>query len=99
MTVPSIPAAEAVHLDIPDNVGMLARPNIRLAAFIAIYNFRLEQLHEERKSHKSSDTRLEKALKILPTIATPYFHQGRIDRFGVLACDGKGMFPPTSICK
>ncbi|TKJ36295.1 MAG: hypothetical protein CEE38_12845 [Planctomycetes bacterium B3_Pla] len=61
-------AAEAVELDIPAKVGMLAGPNIRLGAFVAIYNFRLEELNEERKSSKSGGTRLEKALRMLPPI-------------------------------
>jgi hypothetical protein len=61
-------AADAVELDIPGKAGMLAGPNIRLGAFIAIYNFRLEELHKERKSSKSGETRLEKALKMLPSI-------------------------------
>ncbi|MBL7185261.1 MAG: hypothetical protein ISS70_02970 [Phycisphaerae bacterium] len=61
-------AADAVDLDIPAKVGMLAGPNTRLGAFIAISNIRLEELHEERKSSRSGDTRLEKALKTLPPI-------------------------------
>ncbi len=35
---------------------------------ITIYNIRLEELNEERTSRESSDTRLEKALKMLPPI-------------------------------
>jgi hypothetical protein len=61
-------AAEAVELDIPAKVGMLAGPNIRLGAFVAIYNFRLEELNEERKPWESGETRLDKALKMLPAI-------------------------------
>jgi len=61
-------AAEAVGLDIPDKGGMLANPYIRLGAFIALYNIRLEELKEERKSWESGETRLEKALKMLPVI-------------------------------
>jgi hypothetical protein len=61
-------ATDAVGLDVPGNVGMLAGPNVRLGAFIAIYNIRLEELHEERKPWESGETRLEKALKILPPI-------------------------------
>ncbi|MCP4261065.1 MAG: hypothetical protein GY774_26670 [Planctomycetes bacterium] len=61
-------AADAVELDIPGKAGMLAGPNIRIGAFIALYNIRLEELHEERKSSKSGESRLEKALKMLPTI-------------------------------
>jgi hypothetical protein len=61
-------AADAVELDIPGKAGMLVGPNTRLGAFIAIYNIRLEELHEDQKSSKSGETRLEKALKMLPTI-------------------------------
>lgn len=61
-------AAEAVGLDIPDDKGMLVAPNIRIGAFIALYNIRLEKLREERKSWESAETRLEKALKMLPAI-------------------------------
>jgi hypothetical protein len=61
-------AAEAVGLDIPSGHGMLPGPNIRVGAFIALYNIRLEELHKERKSLKSDEIRLEKALKMLPTI-------------------------------
>ena len=61
-------AAEAVGLDIPGKGGVLASPYIRLGAFIALYNIRLEELHEERKSWESGETRLEKALKMLPAI-------------------------------
>jgi len=61
-------AVDVVGLDIPGNVGMLAGANTRLDAFIGIYNFRLEELHEEVKSSTSSVTRLEKALKMLPRI-------------------------------
>ena len=61
-------AEDAVGLDIPGNGGMLANPNTRLGAFIALYNIQLEELHKERKSWKSGETRLEKALKLLPAI-------------------------------
>ena len=61
-------AAEAVGLDIPGKGGMLASPYIRLGAFIALYNIRLEELREEQKPWESAETRLEKALKLLPAI-------------------------------
>jgi hypothetical protein len=61
-------AAEAVGLDIPGKRGVLASPYMRLGAFIALYNIRLEELKEERKSWESGETRLEKALKMLPAI-------------------------------
>jgi len=61
-------AAETVGLDIPDKGGMLANPYIRLGAFIALYNIRLEELREEQKPWESAETRLEKALKLLPAI-------------------------------
>jgi hypothetical protein len=61
-------AAEAVGLDIPGDKGVLAGPNTKLGAFIAVYNIRIEELKEERKSWESSETRLEKALKMLPAI-------------------------------
>jgi hypothetical protein len=47
---------------------MLIAPNIRLGAYIALYNIRLEELHEERFLWQSDETRLEKAIKILPAI-------------------------------
>ncbi|MHC4146713.1 MAG: hypothetical protein ACYSUD_18310, partial [Planctomycetota bacterium] len=53
---------------VPGNASMLAGANIRLGAFIAIYNIRLEELKEERKPWESGETRLEKALKMLPAI-------------------------------
>lgn len=58
-------AADAVGLDVPRDEGLLAGPNTRLDAFIHLYNIRLEELTEERKS---GATRLEKALKMLPSI-------------------------------
>jgi len=61
-------AAEAVGLDIPGKGGVLASPYMRLGAFIALYNIRLEELNDECKSRKSDETRLEKALKMLPAI-------------------------------
>jgi hypothetical protein len=61
-------AAEAVGLDIPGKGGVLASPYIRLGAFIALYNIRLEELREERGSWESRETRLEKVLKMLPAI-------------------------------
>ncbi len=60
--------AEAVGLDIPGDHRTLPGPNIRISAFIALYNIRLEELKEERKPWESGETRLEKALKILPVI-------------------------------
>ena len=48
--------------------GVLASPYMRLGAFIALYNIRLEELREERGSWESRETRLEKALKMLPAI-------------------------------
>jgi len=61
-------AAEAVGLDIPGKEGVLAGPYMRLGAYIALYNIRLEELREERGSRESGETRLEKALKLLPAI-------------------------------
>ena len=61
-------AAEAVGLDIPGKGGVLVSPYMRLGAFIALYNIRLEELREERGSWESGETRLEKALKMLPAI-------------------------------
>jgi len=61
-------AADAVELDVPGDECMLARPNIRLGANIALYNIRLEELKDEPKSWESGETRLEKALKMLPAI-------------------------------
>ena len=61
-------AAGAVGLDIPGKGGMLPGPYMRLGAFIALYNIRLEELHEERSPWESGKTRLEKALKMLPVI-------------------------------
>jgi len=61
-------AAEAVGLDVPGDKGVLAGPNTKLGAFIAVYNIRIEELKEERKSWESGETRLEKALKMLSAI-------------------------------
>ena len=61
-------AAETVGLDMPGKEGVLASPYMRLDAFIDLYNIRLEYLREERKPWESAETRLEKALKLLPAI-------------------------------
>jgi hypothetical protein len=61
-------AADAVEMEIPGKGGMLLGPQTRLGAFIALYNVRLEELNEEGTSQKSDETRLEKALKMLPPI-------------------------------
>ncbi|MFC1634525.1 hypothetical protein ACFL5Z_06745 [Planctomycetota bacterium] len=63
-------AAEVVGLDIPNKGGMLAFAYMRLGAFISLYNIRLEELNKDKKSRKSDDSRLEKALKMLPAIDT-----------------------------
>jgi hypothetical protein len=60
-------AADAVEMDMPDD-GMLVGNNLRLDAFINLYNLRLEELREERSPWQSRETRLEKALKTLPAI-------------------------------
>jgi hypothetical protein len=60
-------AAEATEMDVP-NAGILAGGNMRLDAFIQLYNLRLEELKEERSHWQSRETRLEKALKALPAI-------------------------------
>ncbi len=57
-------AADAVKLDIPGGGSVLAGPDTRLDAFVQLYNIRREELHERRKC----ETRLEKALKMLPGI-------------------------------
>jgi hypothetical protein len=61
-------AAEAVEMDVPGDAGILAGANMRLDAFITLYNLRLEELKEERTSWGSGATRLEKTLKLLPAI-------------------------------
>jgi len=61
-------AAEAVGLDIPGDKGMLVAPNIRLGAYIDLYNFRFEELQEKRLPWESAETRLNKALKMLSLI-------------------------------
>jgi hypothetical protein len=61
-------AADVVELEIPVDTGVLAGPNARLDAFTTLYNLRLEELKEKRESWESGETRLEKALKMLPTI-------------------------------
>ncbi|MFC1792532.1 hypothetical protein ACFL3Q_02980 [Planctomycetota bacterium] len=63
-------AVGAVELDVPGDGGMLADANTRLSATIDLYNIRLEELQEKRSSWESSETRLEKALKMLPAINT-----------------------------
>jgi hypothetical protein len=59
---------DAVELDVPGDGGILADANTRLYATIDLYNIRLEELQEKRSSWESSETRLEKALKMLPAI-------------------------------
>ena len=48
--------------------GMLISANIRLGAYIDLYDFRLEELQEKRFSWESAKIRLEKALKMLSPI-------------------------------
>ncbi len=61
-------AADAVGLDVDGDDGVLAGPNDRLDASITLFNLRLEELNEERGFWQSAQTRLEKALKMLPSI-------------------------------
>ncbi len=61
-------AADAVELDIPGDAGVLADPSARLDAFITLYNLRLEELQEEQEFRRAGQTRLEKALMLLPAI-------------------------------
>jgi hypothetical protein len=61
-------AAEAVGLDVPSNEGVLMAANVRLDAFISLYNMRLKKLSEKRKPWESAESRLEKTLKMLPAI-------------------------------
>ena len=61
-------AVDAVELDVPGDKGLLAGPNTRLGAYIDLYNIRIEELKKERRSWESGETRLDKALKILPAI-------------------------------
>ncbi len=61
-------AADAVGLDVGSDEGLLSGPNGRLEAYIALFNLHLEELNEERMSSQSVETRLEKALKMLPAI-------------------------------
>lgn len=63
-------AIDIVGSDMPGDGGILADANTRLCATIDLYNIRHEELHEERSSWQSAETRLEKALKILPSIDT-----------------------------
>lgn len=61
-------AADAIELDTPSNAGLLVGPNMRLDAFIALYNLRLAKLKAEQKPWRPCETRLEQALKMLPAI-------------------------------
>jgi len=61
-------AADAVGLDVPGSNGVLAGANTRLGAFVAIYNLPLKELKEEDRCGQSDETRLEKALRMLPAI-------------------------------
>jgi len=61
-------ATEAVELSIPSKGGMLALPYVRVGAFSGMYNLRLEALKEKRLPWESGETRLDKALKMLPAI-------------------------------
>lgn len=61
-------ASDAVGLDIDGDGGLLAGPYDRLDAFIGLFNLHLEELKEDRKHWQSDETRLEKALRMLPTI-------------------------------
>jgi hypothetical protein len=60
-------AVEVTEMDVP-SAAILAGDNTRLDAFINLYNLRLEELKEERRPWQSRETRLEKALKMLPAI-------------------------------
>ena len=57
---------EAVGLNIRGKHGELPGPTIRIGAFIGLYNIRLERLKERRLPWESVETRLDKALKLLP---------------------------------
>jgi len=61
-------AVDAVGLDVPGGGGLLAGANMKLDAFMTLYNLRLEELREERRCSPSGETRLEKALQMLPSI-------------------------------
>jgi hypothetical protein len=61
-------AADGVEMDVPNDHGVLTGANVRLDAFIQLFNLRLEELRKERRPWQSSETRLEKALKKLPAI-------------------------------
>lgn len=61
-------AAEAVELSVPSKGGMLPLPYIRVGAFTGMYNLRLEAHNEKRLPWESGETRLDKALKMLPAI-------------------------------
>lgn len=59
---------EAVGLEIPFDGGILAGPHLRLDAFINLYNLRLDRLMDERPYSSKAETKLERALRNLPTI-------------------------------
>jgi hypothetical protein len=61
-------AADAVGLDVASGNSVLAVPDLRLNAFVHVYNLRLEELKEGRRRWESGETRLEKALQMLPAI-------------------------------
>jgi len=61
-------AAQVVELEMAGNEGVLVNPHTRLGIHIDLYNLRLEELKEKRQAWESADTRLEKALTLLPAI-------------------------------
>jgi hypothetical protein len=61
-------AIDAVEIEVPDGEGMLSDADTSLDAHVDLYNIRVEGLKAERKIWQSSETRLEKALRVLPAI-------------------------------
>lgn len=68
LVVKAVLDAAAKAVDLPGEGGVLAGAHARLEANITLYNIHLEDLHEEQRSWQSSETRLEKALTMLPAI-------------------------------
>jgi hypothetical protein len=61
-------AMDAVGIDVPGDVGILADLSSRLMAYVDLYNIRLQVVKDRRTRRDRKETRLEKVLKTLPAI-------------------------------
>ncbi|MBN1362845.1 MAG: hypothetical protein JW993_19765 [Sedimentisphaerales bacterium] len=76
-------AADVLEMDVPVDAGVLAGANMGLHACITLYNLRLEELKEEQELRRADETRLDKALMLLPVIDVDRLNPHISSSFGV----------------